>query len=426
MSTTLTMSDTERERLKVLERVRQQELSDDQAAVAIGVSIRQYYRLKKRYNADGDAGLVHRGRGRASNHRTSEGTRKEVLALHAERYSDYGPTLLVEMLQEHHQIRLSTETVRQWLIKAGQWEASKKRRRHRKKRQRRQGLGELLQIDGSFHDWFEGRAAPCCLLVAIDDASSRVLMRFAASENTHDIMLLMISYLRLYGIPGAVYTDGGSVYYGDNQSSTLTDFAKACEQLNIQRIHARSPQAKGRVERSNRTQQDRLIKAMRRAGIASIEAANIFLEQTYLAEHNARFADLGQLPDVHRSAQGIDLQRIFCFRKQRVVANDYTVRYNAEYLQLLASEAAMPPPGSRVDLQLWLDGSLHIQWKAQELAYRLFPKKPAPIPVVRSQADTHPWKRHGTLGAKTKASTTTRSKIRQKLQNADQQKPASH
>jgi hypothetical protein len=423
MSEALTMSNKERERLKVLERVRQLELGDAEAAVALGISLRQFYRIKKRFTADGDTGLVHRARGRASNNRTDAAELTRALALHAERYSDYGPTLLAEMLLEHHQMTISPETLRQWLIGAGRWEASKKRRRHRKKRARRQGIGELVQIDGSFHDWFEGRAPVCCLLVAIDDASSRVLMRFAESENTRDVLLLMHSYVSRYGIPGAVYTDGGTVYYSD--SGSLTDFARACEQLNIQRIRAHSPQAKGRVERSNRTQQDRLIKAMRQAGISSIAAANSFLDEIYHAVHNTRFAQMEGLADVHRSAEGIVLDRIFCFRCERAVANDYTVRHDSRYLQLLASEAAMPPPRSRVELQLWLDDSLHIQWKGEDLAYQPFEKKPPAVTLVRPQPAAHPWKRRGTMGDKSKNRTSAREKTRQRLQKSNQQKPAS-
>lgn len=414
MNQPLMMSKKERERLQVLTRLDNKQLGDAEAAEILGISVRQLYRVKARWRTLGDAGLVHRLRARTSNRRTAPELRGHVLDLYRQRYSDYGPTLFAEMLLSHHQIQLAPETLRQWLIAAGLWERSRAARRHRKKRPRRHAIGALLQLDGSFHDWFEGRGPSCCLLVLIDDASSRVFMRFAVSENAQDVMTTLLQYIQHYGIPQAIYTDGGSVFYSDTtagKSSKPTDYALALTELGIQMIRARSPQAKGRVERSNRTQQDRLIKALRRAGISTIEQANHFLLDSYLQEHNTRFARSSELTDVHRSADGIRLEEIFSFRCARVVNNDFTVRLNSAYLQLLPSKAAVPPPKSLVEIRQSLDGSVHIYWQSQEIRFQYFEHKPVLPKLSRPQKVDHPW-RGKRLGDSRRNGSTTRSKLR--------------
>lgn len=258
----------------------------------------------------------------------------------------------------------------------------------------------MVQIDGSYHDWFEGRSAWCTLLVIIDDASGRVYLRFAPSENAADIMRMFVDYARLHGLPHQVYSDRGGVFYNSNNPEQKTDFAIALEEVGSRIIHANSPQAKGRVERSNRTHQDRLIKAMRREGISTIEEANRYLEQHYIDEHNRRFATREGLSDVHRSAEGYDLEHIFSFRTTRTVNNDFTVRLNSQYLQLIASPAAMPPPRARVEIRRRLDQQLYIYWKGQELVFTPFEQKPTtntPRPP-RPPKDDHPWHRKNVLG----------------------------
>lgn len=413
MAQPLTMSKKERERLTVLERVKALEITDEEAGTILGMSRRQLYRIKKRFTAEGDQGLVHRLRGRCSNRGYSVSDKREVLGLYRERYSDYGPTLFGEMLSEHHQRDVSAETLRQWLIAEGLWERQRKHRRHRRKRPRRAAIGELVQFDGSVHDWFEGRGPICTALVIVDDASGSVFMRFAQSESAEECMQAMKLYIERHGIPQAIYCDGGSVYFSD--SGRPTAFAQALEELGIEMIRARSPQAKGRVERSNRTHQDRLIKALRRAGVSTIDQANGLLEESYLKEHNTSFARRDDLSDVHRSAEGVDLERIFCWRCQRTVSNDWTVRLNSEYLQIQPSSAPMPPSGTRVELRRLLDGSLHVYWKHQELVVTYFEQKPlskrnrTPVPKL-----DHPWKRQSTLGDKRRG-VTARKRTRQRL-----------
>ncbi|MFZ1731644.1 MAG: ISNCY family transposase [Bacteroidota bacterium] len=239
--------------------------------------------------------------------------------------------------------------------------------KHRKKRPRQPHIGSLVQLDGSDHDWFEGRAPKCTLLVFIDDASNAVFMRFGISENTQDVLMAMRDYLVRYGIPAAVYVDRGSVFY---HFSKTTNFVRACQTLGIRIIYANSPQAKGRVERANRTQQDRLVKIMRENGISSLAAANAFLEAEYLAEHNAQFAMPEGLEDIHRSADHYDLQNILCFEYHRCVRHDMTIQFRAKTLQILSSSGSLPLPEQYITLRKWLDGSLHLFWREQEVRWQ--------------------------------------------------------
>lgn len=392
MTETLTMSTKERQRLQVMNQLSQGKLTIVRAAASLGVSERQMYRILGRYRKHGDRGLVHGLRGRSSNRQYPESVRREALLLYQQTYADYGPTLFAEMLSEYHHQTVDSDTLRRWLRQAGLWMGLRAARRHRTKRERRDAIGALIQFDGSSHAWFEDRGEPCCLLVAIDDASGRIFMRFAESENAQDVLAMLWLYVKRYGVPREFYVDFGSVYHA--KKARLTDVARALSRLGVKLIYARSPQAKGRVERSNRTHQDRLIKAMRRAGISTIDEANSFLDSSYLRDHNARFACCDHLPDVHRSADGLDLKNVFCFETTRCVHNDYTISLDANFIQLEAAQAPLPPPGRYVTLRRWLDGSLHIFWKEQELAFKHLDHAPQPRPrIVRPPAADHPWRR---------------------------------
>jgi hypothetical protein len=392
------MSTRERHYVAVLQRLARGELTRAAASLELDVSERQVYRLVSRYRTEGDGGVVHRLRGRASNRGHGGATRARVLALYKQReYRDYGPQLFSEVLEERLQLRISSETVRQWLMASGLWSGRRAPRRHRKKRERRDGIGTLVQFDGSEHDWFEGRGPACCLLVAIDDASSRVFMRFAPSEDTVHVMQTLWQYVERYGIPRALYTDHGSVYAPRKEEGTsVTEVGRALRQLGVELIFANSPQAKGRVERSNRTHQDRLIKAMRHKGIATIEDANRYLDEHYLAEHNRRYACVEGKPDVHRTCFGLALEQIFCFETKRQVRNDYTLMLEGGFLQLERADgpdaAPLPPPKTMVTVRRWLDGSLHLTWNETELAFRTLEEKPEPKPQQRPPAQ-HPWRK---------------------------------
>jgi len=392
MTGTLTMNQKERDRLKVLTQIPPNELTRAFAAETLHLSERQLYRLLNRYREQGDAGLVHRLRGRPSNHAYDKTDKAKALRLYRERYHDYGPTLFSEVLTDEHGLEVAPETLRRWLSAASLWAGSRRKRPHRRHRERRSAIGSLVQLDGSPHDWFEGRGPDCTLLVAIDDASSRVFLRFAESENTRDVFLALRSYFELYGIPRAFYTDRGSVFFGEDKP---TEYQRAMKALGVETIFAHSPQAKGRVERSNRTHQDRLVKALRRHQISQMAAANRFLEQTYHAEHNRDFAQLDGLPDLHRSIDGIDLKNILCFETSRQVRNDYTITLDAQYLQLERGDAPLPPPKREVTVRRWLDGSLHLFWNEHELKYATLKSKPVPQTSTTPPRPTsdHPWRR---------------------------------
>lgn len=396
MTELLTMSKKERSYLDVLNRVRRKELTRAAAALLLGISERQVYRLLSRERALGASGLVHGLRGHASNRGHTLSERNEVIRLYKQReYRDYGPQLFMELLASHHGITVSRETVRRWLMAASLWSGCRAPRRHRKRRERRDGIGTLVQFDGSPHDWFEGRGPACCLLVAIDDCSSRVFMRFAPSEDTEHVLRTLWAYMERYGIPHALYTDHGSAY--GKSAEEKTQVSRALECLGVHLIRANSPQAKGRVERSNRTHQDRLIKAMRRERIATIEDANTFLERHYLAEHNARFATTEGHLDVHRTTTGIDFANIFCFEEERKVQNDYTIQLGGHCIQLERGESPeatpLPPPGKTVIVRQWLDGTLHIFWKEGELAFQRLDVKPVRARRPAKPAANHPWRR---------------------------------
>jgi transposase len=412
-SENLIMSQKERDRIKILARVQAKEMTCRLAADALGLTERQFYRVFQRYKDEGDRGVVHRLRGqRGSNRSYSEDLRKRVVRLFREKYSDYHPTLISEVLWEEHEIELSRQTVTRWLEEAGAWTGVRKNRPHRRKRERREAIGDLLQFDGSHHDWFEGRGPECCLLVAIDDASGRVFLRFAESENTRDVLLTLRRYTELYGVPRQIYTDNAGVYKvppssirSKNIKKRLTEVGRALARLGIEHIFARSPQAKGRVERSNRTHQDRLIKAMRRKGISTIVEANRFLEEHYIAAHNKRFALAHNLGDIHRSSEGIDMKNIFCYETKRAVYNDYTITLDARYYQLERSEGknapAMPAPRQSVTIRKWIpDESLHIFWNEQELSFIPLTMRPAHPRVVRANGPDHPWKHKHIMGDK--------------------------
>lgn len=392
MKETLFMSYRETDRLKAISRIEVQELSIADAAETLHISERQMYRVLKRYRIEGERGLIHRLRGRISNVALSENQRQLSLRLYRERYSDYGPTLFTEKLNELHNFQVSRQTVGRWLIKAGLWTGSRKKRPHRKKRQRRSCIGSLVQFDGSHHAWFEDRGPQCCLLVSIDDASGRIFARFAPTEDTFHVLSFWKDYVLRYGIPSEIYTDMDAIYFDHEKKQRLTQYGRALRSLNVHCVYAYSPQAKGRVERVNRTLQDRLLRALREKHISTIKHANRFLNEYFLDDFNLRFASTDSLTDIHRSSAGIDLVNIFCFEETRLVYNDWTISWKSQFLQLLPSDVPLPPPHSKVLVRTLLDDSLHILWNDHELAFDPFHVKPrSKQRRYLSQSPNHPW-----------------------------------
>lgn len=391
MKGTLTMNAKERKIMSILQQHLGQILTIQEAAAEARLSERQFYRIKARFLIEGDAGLVHRARGSGSNRGYAPAIREEVLELHSRKYGDYGPTLFAERLEVNEGYVIDHETLRRWLRAADQMPVTRKGPKNRKQRPRKPHIGSMVQLDGSDHDWFEGRSPRCTLLVFIDDASSTVFMRFVTSENMKEVLAATWEYIERFGIPASFYTDRGSVFY---HATKTVDFVRALRVLGSKVIYAGSAQAKGRVERSNRTHQDRLVKIMREHGISSIAEANAFLDREYLAEHNARFATPDGLEDVHRPARNFDLKNIFCFEETRCVRKDMTIQYKTKTLQILASRDLCPLPKQYVTLRRWLDDSVHLFWREHELSWKPVPEerpKRRSFALANAQTRDHPW-----------------------------------
>lgn len=396
MREALTMSKEERNKLYYIKQVADGQITAAQASTAIERTERQVYRLLRLYREHGDAGLIHGLCGLSSNRGYPVRVRTFILDLYRKSYPDYGPTLFVERLAEHYAIVIDHETARRWLVEAHLWMPAQSQKRHRKKRPRRSEIGAMAQGDGSHHAWFEDRGVPCCLFVYIDDASNLSSLAFAPSESTEYGLRSLWDYIDRFGIMHALYTDKGSVF-GNPEEQTV--FSRAAGRLGIKMIYANSPQAKGRVERANRTHQDRLVKALREANICDIDAANRFLRESYIDRHNAAFASTTDLIDIHRPVGDLDLRNYLCEEVERKVYADMTIRINGHYYQILPRRVLLPVPGQRVLVRFWLDGTMHVFWKEQEIDVDLFTgrdvRKQAPSP---GPSLTHPWRQSVPIG----------------------------
>lgn len=378
--TVIAMSHGELSRYDTLLRFERGELRVEDAAMLLGVCRRQVYRLLGRLRADGPEALVSWKRGRPSNRDFGGDMRARVLALVREHYHDFGPTLVAEYLAERHAITLSHETLRKWMIKAGLWKDRDARRpRPYQPRYRRDCRGELIQIDGSKHWWFEDRGPQCTLLVYIDDATSELMqLKMVESESTFAYMEATREYIERHGKPVAFYSDKHTVFRSPRASALgdgMTHYGRAMEALNIEIICANSPQAKGRVERANATLQDRLVKAMRLEGIATIAEANAFLPG-YMERHNRRFAKVPFDPrDLHRPlAPHDDLRAEMVWREFRTVTGALTLHYNKALFILEPNEISCPLAGKRVEVCEYPDGGLEIRHGDHALPYRMFDK----------------------------------------------------
>ena len=391
MKEILTMSQKEVYRLQIISEIERQRLTNLEASEILGISERQLYRIRAKVGKEGTKGVIHKLRGRKSNRGYPEAMKERIIELHKKQYWDYGPTLFSEELVKNYSLDINHETLRRWMRSEGIITSERKKRPHRKRRERRSCFGDMIQFDGSHHDWFEGRGPECCLFVCVDDATGKVYLRFAASENTEDALKIMWEYVELNGIPGNLYTDRHSVYKADHK---LTDFARAMKELDTKVIYARSPQAKGRVENRNRTLQDRLLKALRQKGISTIAEANKYLQDEFIEEFNHQFGVNPESVNVHRKVIGYDLENIFCYKTTRQVRNDFTINLAGGYLQLLKGESPLPRPKQEVTLSKWLDGSMHIYFNNQELLYKVLPGKPKKkIKLVPKPRNEHPWKK---------------------------------
>ncbi|MFG5381931.1 ISNCY family transposase [Yoonia sp. R2-816] len=366
------MSERELNRVEVLAQVDDGRLSVDNAANMLNLTRRQVFRLLKRYRQDGASAIRHKARGKPPNNRIHHAKRAYALALIKESYVDFGPTLAAEMLAEHHGFKVSRETVRKWMQEDGIWLSRKQRRTFHQPRLRRECFGELIQIDGSDHRWFEDRADPCTLLVFIDDATSTLMeLRFVESESTFSYFEALESYLLKHGRPVAFYSDKHSVFRVAKPSkhmTGMTQFGRALAELNIEILCANSSQAKGRVERANRTLQDRLVKELRIAGVSNMDDGNAFLAG-FVERYNARFAKAPARPDNLHRALNIEpdrLAQVFCLRDKRYVAKDLTLKYDRKRIKLEVNDFTRGLVGKYVDVYELADGQ--IQVRAQGVA----------------------------------------------------------
>lgn len=410
----ISMSRKERKRLEALSRVASGEMKLAEASRQLGLSYRQCSRALSRYKAESDAGLVHRLRGRASNRQPPIGQREAVVLLYREQYSDYGPTLAAECLAKDDKIVVSVSTLRRWLAKAGLLERRRKRSPHRRRRPRRERHGELVQMDGSHHDWFEGRRKWAVLMVMIDDATGTVTGRFYENESWASASDIFQSYVLRHGLPRALYVDQAGIYRPDHEATgselldktpAETQFGRAMRELDVELILAHSPQAKGRVERMNGTLQDRLVKALRRKKISDIQEANRYLEEEFLPAFNSQFSvKPTHSKDGHRRlSKHVDLACVVSMQESRVVAKDWTVRWKSRVLQLPRESAELVRSGQRVRVCEQLDGLLRVFAGEQEVPWSTTrsapPRKPRKNsgPTSSSQgqkpAADHAWRR---------------------------------
>jgi hypothetical protein len=418
----LQMTQRDIDRVKVLNQAMQKLITQDKAGELLDLSREWVNRLCQRIKKKGDRAVIHGLRGRPSNHQLPAGLAEKAVSKIKEKYPDFRPTFAAEKLLELDKIKLSDEKVRQLMIAAGLWEERKRKATHHEWRERKDCFGEMAQMDGSDHDWFEGRGARCILLASIDDAASRVFLRFTEHEDTRNLMQFSRIYIKRFGRPKSFYVDKDSIYVTNRKPSleeelqgrkyALTQFTRAAEvDLDIKVIKAGSPQAKGRVERLFETLQDRLVKELRLAKISTIPAANRFLDQTYLAKHNRKFSvPPKNNTDVHRTVgkTNVELDAIFSFQEARVLCNDYTIHWKNRIFQLEKRQPYFLLPRTKVTVEERLTGQVKIRYKGKYLKmHEIDPqmiRRPQPEPSlpVKSESPTphqptippknHPWR----------------------------------
>ncbi len=369
------MNRKEREQLVAFKRIASREITRETAAKMLGVSARWIRKKFKRYLKEGDAGLVHKGRGKSSPKRWKATDYAFSLELLRSDWQGFGPTFTAEKLAEIYGIKVSRETLRKSMKKNGFDYAKRKGGKQRKRRERREVFGLMVQLDGSPHNWFEGRGPDCTLLVFIDDATSRILwLEFAEGESVHSIMQATKNYFEKFGKPSAFYVDYGSVFRvntNNKDHEKITQFERAMKELGVKIIHARSPQAKGRVERCNRTLQDRLIKEMRLAKISNIADANRFVHECrFIAEHNTKYAEEpAKQGDAHLPVEKDALRDSLCVKEKRIVMQDWTISYKNKILQLLNKKSVLVRPKDSVIVSEHLDGTLTIKTRRSSLEF---------------------------------------------------------
>jgi hypothetical protein len=417
------MSGKKINRYYVIRSVLEGRMTQVEAAKVLRRSERQIRRMCARVRTEGARGVLHGLQGRPSNHQLpAERLEGALCALHDPLWEGFGPTFARDKLRQKHGLTVGLETLRQLMIQTDLWTVRRHGPRHRAWRERRACMGMLVQLDGSEHDWFEGRGPRCVLLVYIDDATSRILhAEFVETEDTLTLMRATWSYLKRLGRPVAFYVDRDSIYKVNlpakyeglcSPEQPMTQFTRAMGELGIDVITANSPQAKGRVERGFETHQDRLVKELRLRGISSIREANQYLWGSYIQEHNERYAVTAARPeDAHRPLLATHrLERILSIRVERTLMNDYTLRHENRFFQVLEHQVVRVRPGDKVEIETRLDGSVHVRFEGVYLNSKAIEKRPyrpylAARPSAAKQREyptkgvgsvpskDHPWRR---------------------------------
>lgn len=392
MKENTTMSNKEISQIELFEKLVRKEIRQKKAAGILGLSVRQVKRKLRKYKLDGAKSLVHKARGKTSNRKISQEKIDEAIILIRDKYWDFGPTLANEKLFEIHKIKLSVEKLRQEMIKTGIWKTRKRRKAHvHQLRERRACFGELVQLDGSPHDWFEGRADKCNLNVSADDATNTFTVMFSKTETTQDYFRLVEQYFNQYGLPIALYVDKHTAFRvntptnldlkkpSNNKYEGLTQFGRAMKELGIGLIFANSAQAKGRVEKVNYTFQDRLVKEMRLNNISSINEANKFLPG-FMKKFNKKFSKKPKSGvDMHRRLdKRIDLTRILCIKETRVISKNLTFQFNNTIFQIKTKRSAFTLRKTRVTILQRYDNSIKIlDYRNKPLEYTTIKQLPS-------------------------------------------------
>lgn len=420
----LQMTQRDIDRIKILHKAIEKRITQEKAGEILGLSRVHVNRICQKIKKKGDRAIIHGLRGQPSNHQLPQALLDKARKELKEKYPDFGPTFAAEKLSEVEGIKLSDETVRQVMIKLDLWKERRRRATHREWRERKDCFGEMVQMDGSDHDWFESRRNKCVLLASIDDATNRIFLRFTEHEDTRNLMQFSRTYMKKFGKPRSFYVDKDSIYATNRQPSleeelqgrryALTQFTRAMEvDLDMKVINAGSPQAKGRVERLFGTLQDRLVKELRLAGISTIPAANNFLDRIYLPNHNRKFSVPPKCnADVHRPLEKTEaeLDEIFSFREERILCNDYTIRWRSRLFQIEKHQPYFLLPRTKIIVEERLNGKIKIKYKGKDLKMHEIDRKeirkpptadPVLLPVKPQRYNTnsipaadHPWRRN--------------------------------
>lgn len=388
----LIMSSKERKRKVILEDVIQGRISLKDACPRLEVGYRQAKRLYKAYRSLGDAGIVHKSRGKPSGRTHPPSFKGKVLTLYEDKYMGFGPTFAAEKMAEDDKVYINDETLRLWLLDENLWQKRRKRKGYRKQRARRARFGELLQIDGSDHHWFGKSYRRCCLLNMVDDATGTTMAQLDQGETCYALLRTFLMWVKKYGVPKAVYVDLKNVYVSprrevdDDVETTMNVFERVCRLLNVAIIKAYSPQAKGRVERNHGIYQDRFVKELKLKNIRTIDEANKYLIKSYLPKINKKFAKKPFSTEdahCHHKVYG-DLNQIFCWEYHRQIRNDFTIRFNNEYYQLSKNQPVRLRPKQNVVVHVHLDGKISF-WKDDHQLNHKKLKKLKPIETISPQ-----------------------------------------